>query len=120
MKTTISLSAPTQLETESLVAIVLDHSEKDSTQKEKSSAAKPQLKLATSDTAVQSVATDLLAGGALTGRAVENNLLHKPAGLKAKRLLLISGGATTKISSHEPLRFAWAPSRPHKVRSIHS
>ncbi len=69
MKTTISLSTPTQLETESLVAVVLDHC--DPAQKEKNKDAKPQLKLATSDTAVQSVATDLLASGELTGRAFE-------------------------------------------------
>jgi len=120
MKTTISLSTPTQLETESLVAIVLDHSEKDSTQKEKSNAAKPQLKLATSDTAVQSVATDLLAGGELTGRAFENNLLHKPAGLKAKRLLLISGGAAKKFSAYELRRIAGTAVRTLKSRGIRS
>src|SRR5229473_847019 len=120
MKTTISLSAPTQLETESLVAIVLDHSEKDSTQKEKSNAAKPQLKLATSDTAVQSVATDLLASGELTGRAFENNLLHKPAGLKAKRLLLISGGNAKKFSAYDLRRVAGAAVRTLKSRGIRS
>src|SRR5437899_4397525 len=98
MKTTISLSTPTQLETESLVAVVLDHS--DLAQKEKNKDAKPQLKLATGDTAVQSVATDLLASGELTGKAFENNLLHKPARLKAKRLLLISGGTAKKFSAY--------------------
>src|SRR6266852_1994526 len=120
MKTIISLSTPTQLETESLVAIVLDHSEKDSTQKEKSNAAKPQLKLATSDTAVQSVATDLLASGELAGKPFEINLLHKPAGLKAKRLLLISGGNAKKFSAYDLRRVAGAAVRTLKSRGIRS
>src|SRR6202043_2978865 len=99
MKTTISLTTPAQLETESLVAVVLDES--DPAQKEKNKDTKPQLKLATSDSAVQSVPADLLASGEVTGKQFEINLLHKPAGLKAKRLLLVSGGAAKKFSSYD-------------------
>ena len=95
MKTTISLTTPAQLETESLVAIVLDQS--DPAQKEKNKDSKPQLKLATGDSAVQSVPADLLVSGEMTGKPFEINLLHKPAGLKAKRLLLIGGGAAKKF-----------------------
>jgi leucyl aminopeptidase len=118
MKTTISLSTPTQLETESLVAVVLDYSEP--AQKEKPKDAKPQLKLATGDTAVQSAATDLLASGELAGKPFEINLLHKPAGLKAKRLLLISGGAAKKFTSYELRRIAGAAVRTLKSRGIRS
>src|ERR1039458_1370185 len=123
MKTTISLTTPAQLETESLVAIVLDHSEKaqsDTAQKEKNKDTKPQLKLATSDTAVQAVSADLLAGGEMTGKPFEINLLHKPAGLKAKRLLLISGGAAKKFSSYDLRRIAGAAVRTLKSRGIRS
>jgi leucyl aminopeptidase len=118
MKTTISLSTPTQLETESLVAVVLDYSEP--AQKEKAKDAKPQLKLATGDTAVQSAAADLLASGELAGKPFEINLLHKPAGLKAKRLLLISGGAAKKFTSYELRRIAGAAVRTLKSRGIRS
>jgi len=118
MKTTISLSTPTQLETESLVAVVLDHS--DPAQKEKNKDAKPQLKLATGDTAVQSVANDLLASGELAGKPFEINLLHKPAGLKAKRLLLISGGAAKKFSAYDLRRIAGTAARTLKSRGIRS
>ena len=118
MKTTISLSTPAQLETESLVAVVLDHS--DATQKEKNKDAKPQLKLATNDTAVQSVANDLLTSGELTGRPFENNLLHKPAGLKARRLLLISAGNANKFSAYELRRVAGTAVRTLKSRGIRS
>jgi leucyl aminopeptidase len=116
MKTTISLSTPAQLETESLVAVVLNHSEPAENAKD----AKPQLKLASGDTAVQSVAADLLASGELTGKPFEINLLHKPAGLKAKRLLLISGGSAKKFSSYELRRVAGAAVRTLKSRGIRS
>jgi leucyl aminopeptidase len=131
MKTTISLSTPAQLETESLVAIVLDHSEKDHSEKDHSenahsakdhndSAKKPQLKLATSDSSVQAVPAELLTSGEVTGKPFEINLLHKPAGLKAKRLLLISGGAAKKFSSYDLRRIAGAAVRTLKSRGIRS
>jgi leucyl aminopeptidase len=119
MKTTISLSTPAQLETESLVAIVLDQA--DPAQKEKNKQdAKPQLKAATSDAAVQSAAADLLASGEVTGKPFEINLLHKPAGVKAKRLLLISGGAARKFNSYDLRRVAGAAIRTLKSRGIRS
>jgi leucyl aminopeptidase len=123
MKTTISLSTPPQLETESLVAIVLDHTEKDHTEKDHNDSAKkekPQLKLATGDSAVQAVAADLLASGEMTGKPFETNLLHKPAGLKAKRLLLIGGGAAKKFTSYDLRRIAGAAVRTLKSRGIRS
>jgi leucyl aminopeptidase len=126
MKTIISLSTPTQLETESLVAIVLDHSEKDQSEKDQSGPlqkenkkdTKPQLKVATADSAVQSVPADLLASGEVTSKPFETNLLHKPAGLKAKRLLLVSGGAAKKFSSYDLRRIAGAAVRTLKCRGI--
>jgi leucyl aminopeptidase len=128
MKTTLSFSTPAEIETEALVAIALDHAEKDQSVKgatvnqrsESEKKEKPQLKLATSDGAVQSVAADLLASGELTGRPFETNLLHKPAGLKAKRLLLISGGAAKKFTSYDLRRIAGTAVRTLKSRGIRS
>jgi leucyl aminopeptidase len=121
MKTTISISHPAEVETESLVAVVLDHAEasngeSSANQKDK----KPQLKVATADPAVQSVAADLLASGEVSGKPFETNLLHKPAGLKAKRLLLISGGSAKKFSSYDLRRVAGAAARTLKTRGIRS
>jgi len=118
MKTTISFSSPAQLETESLVAVVLN--ETDPSQAEKHKDAKPQLKLATDDPAVQAATSDLLASGELSGKPFEINLLHKPAGLKAKRLLLVSGGSAKKFSSYELRRIAGAAVRAVKSRGIRS
>src|SRR5450755_981808 len=113
MKTTISLSTPAELETESLVAVVLDHAEPAPNEKEKDK--KPQLKVATSDPAVQSVAAELLASGEVVGKPFETNLLHKPAGVKAKRLLLISGGSAKKFSSYDLRRIAGVAVRALKT-----
>ncbi|HKH99204.1 MAG TPA: leucyl aminopeptidase [Candidatus Sulfotelmatobacter sp.] len=116
MKTTISLSVPAEVEAESLVAVVLDHAEPAPKEKDK----KPQLKVAAADPVVQSVVADLLASGELTGKSCETNLLHKPAGLKAKRLLLISGGSAQKFSGYDLRRIAGAAVRALKTRGIRS
>ena len=116
MKTNIALSTPAELATEALVAIVLDHVEPG----EKNKDSKPQLKVATTDSAVQSVAADLLASGEVTGKPFEINLLHKPAGLKAKRLLLISAGSAKKFSGYDLRRLGGAAVRALKSRGIRS
>jgi len=114
MKTTISIAKPSEVETESLVSVVLDQSS--SNEKDR----KPELSLAASDPAVQAVAADLLGSGELTGKPFETNLLHKPANLKAKRLLLISGGSAKKFSSYDLRRVAGTAVRALKVRGIRS
>src|SRR5580704_16656600 len=118
MKTTISLSTPAELETESLVAVVLDQAEPAPNTQEKDK--KPQLKVATSDAGVQSVVADLLASGEVAGKPFETNLLHKPANLKAKRLLLISGGSAKKFSAYDLRRIAGTAARTLKSRGIRS
>ena len=116
MKITISLSSPAEIETESLVAVVLDHAEPAPNDKEKM----PQLKVAVTDPAVQSAAADLLASGEVTGKPFETNLLHKPAGVKGNRLLLVSGGSAKKFSSYDLRRIAGAAVRALKSRGIRS
>ncbi|HVI81000.1 MAG TPA: hypothetical protein VM715_23190, partial [Candidatus Acidoferrum sp.] len=59
IKTTISLSAPAQVETEALVALVLDDSDPSSSDRDKN----PQLKTAMSDAVVSSATAELLASG---------------------------------------------------------
>ncbi|HEV2395750.1 MAG TPA: leucyl aminopeptidase [Candidatus Sulfotelmatobacter sp.] len=116
MKIAISTSKSSELETESLVAVVLDESNGTSNDKNK----KPELKLATADAAVQSVTSELLASGELSGKAYETNLLHKPANLKAKRLLLVSGGGAKKFSGYDLRRVAGVAVRTLKGRGIRS
>ena len=79
MKTTISLSTPAQVESEALVAVVLDHAEPAPNEKDKDK--KPQLKVATADAAVQSLSADLLASGEVAGKPFET----APPGVPARR-----------------------------------
>jgi len=114
MKTTIVTSTPSQVETEALVAVVLDHANTGSNEREK----KPELKVASTDSAMQAAAADLLGSGEITGRSLETNLLHKPANLKAKRLLLVSGGSAKKFSAYDLRRVAGTAARALKSRGI--
>ena len=116
MKTTISLSTPAEVETESLVSVVLDESTSGSTDKNK----KPELKVASGDAGLQSASADLLGSGEVSGKPLETNLLYKPAGLKAKRLLLISGGSAKSFSAYDLRRVAGAAARTLKSRGIRS
>ena len=116
MRTTISFSSPSTLESESLVAVVLDHGEPTPNQTD----AKPQLKVATVDPAVQSVAADLLSSGEVTSKPFETNLMHRPVTVMAKRLLLVSGGSAKKFSSYDLRRIAGTAVRALKSRGIRS
>ena len=84
MNTNLSFSTPSQVETDCLVAVVLDHSEKDRSEKDK-----PAASVESSDAAVRDAAQDVIPSGEATGKMFETTLLHRPAGLKAKRLLLL-------------------------------
>jgi len=89
MKTTLSLSPAAQIETECLVAVVLDRGEKDKTEPYVAAPDKP----------VQAAPADLLSGGDITGKSLETAWLYQPSGLKAKRLLLVGGGKAKKFTA---------------------
>jgi leucyl aminopeptidase len=108
MKTTLSFSPAAQLESECLVAVVLDRGEKDKT----------ETFVSASDKAIQQAAADLISSGDLTGKNFETTWLHKPTGLKAKRLLLMGGGKAKKFSASELRKLAGAAVRALKPRSL--
>src|SRR3982074_263444 len=120
MKTSLSSAAPAELATEALVAVVLDYCDSSQTARNKSSQEKQQLKVETNDASVQAAAADLLSSGEVTCKGFEINLLHKPAQLKAKRLLLVSGGVAKKFTSYDLRRVAGAAARALKARGVHS
>jgi len=111
MKITLSLSPVAQIETECLAAIVLDRGETDKT---------PEAYVAAADQAVENAAADLLAAGDLTGKSLEIAWLHKPMGLKAKRLLLIGGGKARKFTASDLRKAAGAAVRALKPRNLRS
>src|SRR6202047_4960484 len=120
MKTSLSSAAPAELATEALVAVVVDYGDASQTARNKSSQEKQQLKVETSDAAIRAAAADLLSSGEVTCKPFEINLLHKPAQLKAKRLLLVSGGAAKKFTSYDLRRVAGAAARALKARGVRS
>jgi len=118
MKTNLSSTAPSQLETDCLVVVVLDHKE-DRSEKDKP-APTPALSIECDDAAVVAAANDVIASGEVTGKSFETTLLHNPAGLKAKRLLLLGGGKAQSFSATELRKLAGAAVRTLKGKSIRS
>jgi leucyl aminopeptidase len=117
MKTTLTTAPPSQIETECLVVAVLDAAE---TNNNGDKSDKHDPKLQTDDKAVLAAAADLIASGEVTGKAMETTLLHKPEGLKAKRLLLIGGGKAAKFSSSDLRKLAGSAVRSVKAKDLTS
>jgi leucyl aminopeptidase len=116
MKIALSISAPSQIDTECLVVVVVDAAEKSGNgEKDK---AKPQL--LTDDAAIAETAAELFASGEVTGKAMESTLRHKPAGLKAKRLLLIGGGKAKGFAASDVRKIAGAAVRTIKGKDLKS
>ncbi len=117
MKTTLHSGTPSQLETECLVVPVLDATA-DSNNGDKSDKHNPQIQ--SDDKAILEAAADLIASGEVTGKMLEIALLHKPSGLKAKRLMLIGGGKAKNFSSYELRKLAGAAVRALKAKDLKS
>ena len=118
MNTNLSSSAPSQLETECLVVVVLDRSEKDRSEKDQGD--KPVVEVECADAAVRDAAKDVISSGEVTTKPFETTLLHRPAGLKAKRLLLVGGGKAKNFSAAELRKLAGTAVRTLKGKSIRS
>src|SRR4029077_1331538 len=115
MNTNLSSSLPSQLQADCLVVVVLDRAEKDRGEKDK-----PVVTVESSDAAVREAAKDVISSGEVTGKTFEATLLHGPAGLKAKRLLLVGGGKARTFSAAELRKLAGAAVRTLKNKSIRS
>src|SRR5256885_2726426 len=100
MKILLNTSSPSQLETECLAVTVIDTGDK-----------KPAPGVLSSDPAVVAAAADLIASGEVTGKIFETVLLHKPIGLKAKRLLFVGGGEAKNFSAYELRKIAGTDDR---------
>jgi leucyl aminopeptidase len=110
MKTNLSFSTPAEVETECLAVVVLDRGEKDKT----------EVSVESSEASIKDAAAEAIASGEATGKIFEMTLLHHPAKLKAKRLLLVGGGKAKGFSAFELRRLAGAAVRHLKTRGIRS
>src|SRR5882724_6379070 len=109
MKTSLSAN-PSAFETDCLAVVVLERGEKD----------KPAVSVESSDPAVQEAAATVVASGDVTGKMFEATLVHAPAKLKAKRLLLVGGGKANSFSNADLRRVAGAAARTLKGKNIRS
>ena len=69
---------------------------------------------------MKDAAADVIAGGEVTGKPFETTLLHRPAKLKAKRLLLLGGGKAKSFSAFDLRRLAGAAVRTLKSKGLRS
>src|SRR5437870_5531447 len=95
------------LETEALVVIVF----------EKENPFGPRLQQLNAS-ALRGFLTPLVESGDITGKLYETALFHRPAGLRAKRLLVVGGGKLEKFGVSELRRAAGVAVRTLKARSL--
>ncbi|WP_348262692.1 leucyl aminopeptidase [Telmatobacter sp. DSM 110680] len=112
MQTQLSFTNLAAIETELLAVLATD------TQTAKGPDAKPQPVLLTSDEKVRAAAAAVLASGEYKAGSNETILLHAPAGLAAKRLLIVGLGKKAKATVHAVRNAAGTAVRYSKPRAI--
>ena len=112
MRTELSFAPLSGIATELLAVLAVD------TQPAKGRDAKPQPTLLTSDAQVQAAAAGVLATGEYKAGANETLLLHAPAGLAARRLLIVGLGKQAKATPQSVREAAGTAVRFAKPRGI--
>ena len=112
MRTGLSFAPISGIATELLAVLAAD------TQTAKGSDAKPQPTLLVADPAVQAAAAAVLLSEEFKAGANETVLLHAPAGLAAKRLLIVGLGKLAKATVHTVRDAAGAAVRFAKPRGV--
>jgi leucyl aminopeptidase len=112
MRTELSFTILSQIQTELLAVFATD------TQTAKDPDAKPQPVLLTIDEKVRSAAAAVLSSGEYKAGPNETVLLHAPAGLAAKRLLIVGLGKKAKATVHAVRNAAGTAVRYTKPRAI--
>jgi leucyl aminopeptidase len=112
MQTELTFSPLAEIETELLAVLAAD------SQTAKGPEAKPAPVLLTADEAVKTAAAAVLASGEYKAGANETVLLHAPAGLKAKRLLIVGLGKLAKVKAQGVRNAAGTAVRYTKPRGI--
>jgi leucyl aminopeptidase len=110
MKTELLAAQASQVETDCLVLVALDHGEKD----------KPSAKLANSEAVFTRVAEEVIAAGELSGKLLETIMFYRPSGAKAKRVLIVGAGSAKKFTPNELRKVAGAAVRYLKPKGIRS
>ena len=112
MKTELSFAPLSGIGTELLAVLAAD------AQTGKGPEAKPEPQLLTSDKAVKAAAAQVLSSGEFKAGANETLLLHAPAGLAARRLLIVGLGKAARADVHAVRNAAGTAVRFAKPRGI--
>ena len=112
MRTALSFAPLAQIETELLAVVAAD------TQTGKGPDARPQPAILTGDDAVKNAAAAVLASGEYKAAINETVLIHAPAGLKARRLLIVGLGKQAKATLHTLRNATGTAVRQAKPRAI--
>jgi leucyl aminopeptidase len=115
MQTRLTFTKLAGIKTEVLTVLAAD------TQTNKAADAKPRPVLLTADVSLQAAAEAVLSSGEFKAGVHETLLLHIPAGLAAKRLLLVGLGKQARITVHSVRNAAGAAVRfakPHGFREL--
>ncbi|MFP5237121.1 MAG: leucyl aminopeptidase [Acidobacteriota bacterium] len=114
MRTELTFTPLPQIETELIAVTAVD------AQTAQGPDAKATPELLTSDAAVKKAVAAVIESGEFKAGANETLLLHAPAGLKAKRLLLVGLGKQAKATVHSVRNAAGTAARFVKPRGIRS
>ena len=112
MRTELSFANLSGIKTDLMAVLAVD------TQTGKGPEAKPEPVLLTTDAAVKAAAAAVLASGEYKAGANETLLLHGPAGLAARRLLIVGLGKQAKATAHSVRNAAGTAVRFTKPRGI--
>jgi leucyl aminopeptidase len=112
VRTELSFASLSGIETEMLIVLAAD------AQAGKGPDSKPEPALLTSDPVVLAAAESVLKTGEYKAGANESLLLHAPAGLKARRLLIVGLGKLAKATVHQVRNAAGTAVRFAKPRGI--
>ncbi len=112
MKARLTFAHLAGIETELLAVLATD------TQTSKEADAKPQPALLTADEAVKAAAAAVLSSGEFKAGVNETVLLHAPAGLGARRLLIVGLGKQAKATVHNVRNAAGTAVRFMKPRGL--
>jgi leucyl aminopeptidase len=108
MKSELLAAKASQVESECLVVVALDHGEKD----------KPLARLANDEDVFTQAAQEIITSGELSGKLLETIMLYRPQGARAKRVLIIGGGSAKKFTPNELRKAAGAAVRYLKPKGI--
>ena len=108
METKLIAGNPAEIETECLVVVALDHGDKH----------KNDARLAHRDVALEKATAELLATSEVTSKQFEAVLVHRPQGLKAKRLLVVNAGKAKAFNQTNLRRAAGSALRFLKPKMI--